>query len=334
MAIARTPEIPLRLEQAETSRLTWAFAFSLALHLFVSGLYYFGHQYGWWKNLHWPDWAKARMLTELFQKPQSQPQQQQQLEVPLVFVEVSPAQATTEAPKDTPYYSSKNSIAANPEPTVDSNVPKIDGKQTDMVKTEDIPRSKAFPLNPSVPNDKHEKAKEDEPQENPNPIFTPGNVLIAKPENIERKTDGNAERPRTLAQAHALQPQSSPLPGKKMKQDGGVRHQGNVALDVQGSPFGDYDGRLIYAVQRSWDSLLESRQYAGEQTGKVTIHFRLHSDGTISQVTEGQSTVDSVLTLLCRMAIEHPAPYEPWPSDMRHKIGENYRELTFTFFSY
>jgi len=203
-----------------------------------------------------------------------------------------------------------------------------------MAKTEDIPRSKAFPLNPSVPNDQVEKAKENQPQENPKPIFTPGDFLIAKPEAIEHKTEGNAERPRTLAQARALQPPGSQLPGKKMKQDGSVRHQGNIALDVQGSPFGDYDGRLIYAVQRSWDSLLESRQYAGEQTGKVTIHFRLHSDGTISQVTETQSSVDSVLTLLCRMAIEHPAPYEPWPTELRHKIAENYRELTFTFFYY
>jgi hypothetical protein len=278
MAIATTPETSLRLEDAETSRLSWAFIVSLALHLLIAGTYYVGHEYGWWKNLHWPGWVKSRMLTELFQKPKEQPQEQQQIEVPLVFVDVSPAQATTEAPKQTPYYSSKNSIAANPEPAVDSNVPKIDGKQTDMVKTEDVPRSKAFPLNPSVPNDQTEKAKENEPQENPKPIFTPGDFLIAKPEVIEHKNDGNVERPRTLAQARAQLPAGSQLPGPKMKQDGSVRHQGNVALDVQGSPFGDYDGRLIYAVQRSWDSLLESRQYAGEQTGKVTIHFRLHSD--------------------------------------------------------
>jgi hypothetical protein len=333
MAIARTPELSLRMEGAETSRLTWAFTVSLALHLLVAGLYYAGHEYGWWKNLHFPAWAKARMLTELFKKPQEQPQEQQ-IEVPLVFVEVTPAQATTEAPKETPYYSSKNSIAANPEPTPDSTAPKIDGKQTDMVKTEDVPRTKAFPLNPSIPNDKLQKAKEDQPQENPKPIFTPGNVLIADPEIIERKTDGNAERPRTLAEARALQPANSPLPGPKMKQDGGVNHRGNVRLDVQGSPFGDYDARLIYAVQACWDSLLESRQFAGEQTGKVTIRFRLHSDGTISEVTETQSTVDSVLSLLCRMAIEHPAPYDPWPQAMRVKIGESYRELKFTFFYY
>jgi hypothetical protein len=119
-----------------------------------------------------------------------------------------------------------------------------------------------------------------------------------------------------------------------MKQEGNVPHRGNVSLDVQGSPFGDYDGRLIYAVQRAWDGLLESRNFAGEQTGKVTIRFRLNSDGTISQVNETESTVDTVLSWLCRMAIEQPAPYEAWPNEMRHKIGENYRELTFTFIYY
>src|SRR6267154_1109451 len=197
MAIARTPDISLRLEQAETSRLTWVFTFSLALHLLVVGIYYAGHEYGWWKNLHWPAWVKsAKMLSELFQKPQEQPQEQQ-IEVPLVFVEVTPAQATSEAPKNTPYYSDKNSTAANPEPTIDSNVPKIDGKQTDMAKTEDVPRSKAFPLNPTPPA---EKAKEEQPETKPKATFTPGDIALAKPEPIEHKDEGKADqvRPRTI----------------------------------------------------------------------------------------------------------------------------------------
>jgi len=99
----RTPEISLRLEQAETSRLTWAFTFSLILHLLIGGTYYVGHEYGWWKNLHWPAWMKsAKMLTELLQKPQPQ-LEERQIEVPLVFVEVTPAQAATEAPKETKF---------------------------------------------------------------------------------------------------------------------------------------------------------------------------------------------------------------------------------------
>src|SRR5215471_16039049 len=135
MAIARTSELSMRWDEAETSRLTRALIFSLALHLLVGGTYYLGREFGWWKNLHWPAWVKsAKMLTELFQKPQPKPEEQRQIEVPLVFVEVTPEQATTETPKDTKFYSNKNSIAANPKPD-DSELPKIDGKQTDMVKT-------------------------------------------------------------------------------------------------------------------------------------------------------------------------------------------------------
>lgn len=336
MAIAGTPELSLRPEQAETSRLTWAFVFSLVLHLTIGGIYYAGHEFGWWKNLHWPEWLRsAKMLTELLQKPQPQPEERQ-IEVPLVFVEVTPEQATPEVPQKTPFYSDKNSVAASPKPK-DADVPKIDGKQTDMVKTEDVPQQKVFPLNPTPPNPPpEEKDKEEHPDTKPKATFTAGDLALAKPADRERKGEGQADqlRPRTLKEARAHLPPGSQLPGPKMKQDGGVHRQGNVRLDVQGSPFGDYDARLIYAVKRCWDDLLDSRQFAGEQTGKVTIQFRLYSDGTIQQVSETESTVDSVLSLLCRMAIEHPAPYEPWPSELRHKIAENYRELKFTFFYY
>jgi hypothetical protein len=333
MAIAGTPELSLRPEQAETSRLTWAFVVSIALHLTIGGIYYAGHEFGWWKNLQWPEWLRnSKMLTELLHKTQPQPEERQ-IEVPLVFVEVTPDQATAEEPKKTPLYSNKNSIAANPDPK-DAELPKIDGKQTEMVKTEDVPRQKVYPLNPTPPP--VEIDKDPLPELKPKATYTPGDIALAKPSDMERKNDGQSDqvRPRTLKEARAQLPPESQLPGPKLKQKGGVRNQGRVSQNVQSSLFGDYDARLIYAVQRCWDDLLESRQFAGEQTGKVTIRFRLYSDGTIQHVTETDSTVDSVLTLLCRMAIEHPAPYDPWPTELRHKIAENYRELTFTFFYY
>src|SRR5262249_24669083 len=142
MAIAGTPELSLRPEQAETSRLTWAFALSLALHLTIAGIYYAGQQFGWWKNLQWPEWLRSsKMLTEMLQVPPLAPEERE-IEVPLVFVEVTPAQATPEVPQKTPYYSDKNSVAASPKPKYE-DVPKIDGKQTDIVKVEDVPRQKA-----------------------------------------------------------------------------------------------------------------------------------------------------------------------------------------------
>src|SRR6266446_5472642 len=100
------------LERAETSRLAWAFGISLALHLLIFGTYYTGNTLGWWKNWQWPAWLQsAKTLAELLKAKQPPPQPQPQ-DVPLMFVDVSPAQESTEPPKQSPYYSDKNSVAA------------------------------------------------------------------------------------------------------------------------------------------------------------------------------------------------------------------------------
>jgi hypothetical protein len=131
----------MRIEQEEANRLTWAFAISLAVHLLIWGTWYSGHRFGWWENWQWPKWLQsAPLLAKIF--PQAQPpvQKMPEQETPLMFVSVSEAQATPDAPENAKFYSSKNSKAANPDTTKDTEIPKIDGKQTDVVKTEDVDR--------------------------------------------------------------------------------------------------------------------------------------------------------------------------------------------------
>ena len=53
-----------------------------------------------------------------------------------MYVDVSHADA--DAPVKPKYYSNKNSRAANPD-SANANVPKINGRQTDVPKTEDVP---------------------------------------------------------------------------------------------------------------------------------------------------------------------------------------------------
>jgi len=50
-------------------------------------------------------------------------------------------------------------------------------------------------------------------------------LALAKPEQMERKNEGQADqvRPRTIKEARALLPPGSQLPGQKMKQNGGVK---------------------------------------------------------------------------------------------------------------
>jgi outer membrane biosynthesis protein TonB len=351
MANTGMAEISWRSEQAEHKLLAWAFAISLALHLAVYGSYEAGRRFGWWSNLHLPAWMhSAKMLAELVKKKEAaKPEPQPQPEVALVFVDVNPAQSTPEPPKESKYYSDKNSQAANPEPApqVDTPTPKIDGKQTEMIKTEDIQRSKTFPLQPALPAKPAEQAQEEQkpkPAEPPTDLDrikpeeakskAPGDLAMAKPQQITPKEPGEAprERPRTIREALARMPNNQ-LAGQKMKQDGGVRRRGLTStLDVSATAFGAYDAAIIAAVQNQWYQLLDDRNYAGERTGRVTVKFHLNADGSVSEMSFLENTVDLALGLLCQSAIKTPAPYAPWPLDMRHKIGSDYREVTFTFF--
>src|SRR5215471_12235863 len=125
MSIAGTPKWSLRPERSESSRLAWAFIISISLHLTIFGTYELGRKFNIWQNLHWPAWLRpVQLLVQKLKKPEPPPQQQ---EVPLMFVDVSPEQVTAEPPKDAKFYSDKNSKAANPDETKESDAPNIAG---------------------------------------------------------------------------------------------------------------------------------------------------------------------------------------------------------------
>ena len=314
-----------------------AFVISLAAHLLFYGTFRLGHQLGWWEKSWLPAWlrrAKPTLVAAL-KNPVNPPAQQ---EIPLLFVEVDPNQATPAPPKEAKYYSARNSQAANPDAEIETGTPKINGTQTHVPKTETTPISKPMPLQPSLPPPPQQpknQASEAQPKTGPKP----GDLAMAKPADSvleEKKPDpGETQivtptRPRTLAQAYQQHPE---LAGQKMKQDGGVhRRLESAAVDAKATPFGAYDLAIIRAVQYHWNNLITEQNYMGERTGKVTVEFRLWYDGHIDQVKVAQENVGVVLATLCQRAIEDPAPYDAWPSDMRRLIGGNFREITFTFF--
>jgi hypothetical protein len=330
----------LRSEEAETSRLAWAFIISVALHLLIAGGFQTGRKLGWWQHWRPPAWLEsAKVMAQVFKPKEKAPAPPRQIQVPMMFVDVSPAQAVTEPPKEAKYYSDKNSRAANPDTEKETNVPKIDGQQTHVVRTEDVPRSKAFPLNPTVPAEHPKEAQE---EVKPKSAPPPGDLAMAKPaanpEPVQATPKETGEpthaRPKTVREALAL-PQNSRLAGEKMKQQGGVRsHAIQSSLDVLSTSFGAYDAAIIAAVQNCWYELLDSQNFMRDGIGKVTVQFHLNSDGTVTEVKiiDSETTVDSALALLCARAIKDPSPYARWPEEMRHQIGENHREVTFTFF--
>jgi hypothetical protein len=116
-----------------------------------------------------------------------------------------------------------------------------------------------------------------------------------------------------------------------MRQDGGVSRRGRLSVDVKGSPFGAYDAAFIAAVQQRWYDLIDSSQVV-PRSGKVQLQFRLTYDGRITDMRVNEETVGDLLTLLCQRAVLDPAPYARWPADMRRMIGQDYREVTITFY--
>lgn len=328
-----------RLERAETSRLTWAFAISIALHLLLFGGYYGGQRYHLWDNLHWPAWLEPvrTLLQKAVAKTSPPPLVLHEREVPLVFVDVSEAQATPEPPKQAKYYSDKNSLAANPLPEKVSDVPKITGLQKDIPQTEDVPREKYTPLQPSKPPPQElavTPKKQAEPEQKPKPAETPGDLTMAKPAPDVNKEPGEAphERPRTLAEAMARVQQHRP-PGMQMQEDGGVSRQFDSSLDTMSTITGAYDRALIDAVRQCWYDLLDNQKYAGDYGGKVVVQFDLHSDGRITGLNIGDNTAGDIPGWLCQTAIDKPSPYNPFSPEMRRSIGE-IRHVRFTFFYY
>jgi hypothetical protein len=258
----------------------------------------------------------------------AQPLQPQ--EPPLLFVDVNPENASTEAPKNATHYSSLNSQAANPEVDKDSNLPKIAGEQKHVPKTEDVPRNKPAPLQPAAPTPSVQAPQEEVKAK---PAQPPGDLAMAKPDPNPPKDPGEAphSRPRTIKEALARQ-QDNRLAGQKMKQEGGVRHRLDTSLfDTVATPFGEYDRYLIDAIQQRWYALLDERNYALDNRGKVVVQFVMHPDGRITDMTMSDNTAGEVLGYICEKAILDPAPYAAWPNAMRRMIGEN-RPIQFTFY--
>src|SRR3954451_10822650 len=135
MAPHREQDRSLRPGNLEISRLAWAILISLAIHGGAYGGYKLGQKLNLWQQAHLPSWLE-KMTAAL--KEQKEKTEREQREVPLVFVDVNPQVSTTEAPKDAKFYSDKNSQVANPDAEKETDVPKISGQQTDIVKTEDV----------------------------------------------------------------------------------------------------------------------------------------------------------------------------------------------------
>src|ERR1051326_2571283 len=277
-------------------------------------------------NLHLPEWLRT-VLDISRQLNTAQKVAAADREPPtLTFVEVDPSQATPEPPKDTKNYSAFNSVAANPDVSIDTGKPKLEGTQDKVPKIEDALRpTPPQPLTPLEPEPQPPKALSESKPEQP-----PGDLALAKPPDSKPKPEEPPRRPRTLAEARARE---NLILGPKMKQDGGVKRHGTIlpAFDAKGTTIGAYDWALIAAVQQCWYNILDDT-ISPTRPGKVIVEFRLHSDGYVTDVRIAETNVGEMQTLFCQRAIEKPAPFARWPEAMQKELGRNYRLLKFTFY--
>ncbi|MCS7090344.1 MAG: hypothetical protein RMN51_08570 [Verrucomicrobiota bacterium] len=333
----------VRWNVRDSARLLLAFGLSVAIHLLAYGF----HRLVQYLDLP-SDWLLPRRLRHAHQLEQALAAKEEMLsrpEVPLVFVEVAPRQESLEPPPDTPFYSDRNARAANREADQDRGQPRLTGVQELVPKTEEgtparSDRDAYEPLRPSVaqpmPVEPPPEAVALRPTATPQPpsdlalmratpSFETGNRVAENPPT--------RSRPRTLAEARARHSSTDALPGEPMKQDGGMKTRLEFeSLDVKATPFGDYDAAFVRAVADRWYALLEAKRYAGYQRGKVVLRFHLHPDGRVTDLQVVESTVGLDLSLLCEMAVLDPAPYAPWPRELRRLVEGDRRKVQFTFY--
>ena len=255
-----------------------------------------------WQNLHWPAWLQPpKMLTELIKKKQTP---RPAAAAPGDAADVCERRARPRPPPNRPRTpsSTRTRTRAPPIPsrTRSPSIPKIDGKQTEVAKTEDVPREKFIPLQPaSAPP--LQPPQEAQPEIKPKPRrhprrSDPGQTVPDAPQGRGRCQRGQT-RPPAHRQGGAGAAAEQPL--ARREDEAGRRGAAPAleiaSLDTKATPFGAYDAALVEAISQRWFTLLDEREYASDSRGKVVLQFRLHYDGRVTDMNVAENTAGEVL---------------------------------------
>jgi hypothetical protein len=326
-----------------------ALVISLILHLLVFSLWRVGQAQGWWINLAMPRWMQLVSKAMMPAPPKLPPPAEIPSQSQLTFVEVDPAQATTEPPKKALFQGAKNTVAANREIKTPSDMPNLEGRQEQFLKTIPNAASKpaAAPAPPPAPPPAPAPPKEMASQNAPQQALAPGDLITARPS--DKPQEGKAKTDAPPAQPAKAQPQPQPAYerprtieealaraghyGEQTRLAGGVSHiSPDTSLDVKGTPLGGYIAHMVDAVDDHWHKILEREHESATLTGRVILRFRLHSDGTVTDMTPLRNDVSDVLETACERGIKEPAPFGKWPPEMRLEIPNDFYDITFTFY--
>lgn len=296
-------------------------------------------------------------------KAEASTQQKKEQDTARTFIETTPNQASTTQPKDAKFYSDKSSAAANPDnPTGKvGDTPYLKGRETRVMSTDDVsmPQPPSRPATPPPPPvvtppapkvepvpvvkpappkvvepPKEIAAKGTKVAEPPKPVQEPGGAMVVRP-TIAQVQPSTAFQPAPDVPAGPSRPGSSSgreIGALKSKLDAsGVAKIGVAAFNVASSPFGEYDKKIVRAVQSRWYALID-RYGIYERVGTVELHFQLYDDGTVHHLEAVENSAGEILRLFCEKAVLESAPFDPLPDELRRLVGKEPRDVNFTFY--
>ena len=231
----------------------------------------------------------------------------------LRFAETNPV-ANQAVPKTAPFTSSRNQTAAQPVPEKmpsNSALPKSAGTSPEIRLAQGKPRS----------------IDQSQAQPTPAPTISMAGPKTAPPPGPGKAAARPVVKPSPAPVAADPERPRASIPsgtaGLLLRNSVGVNRAGAVAIDARFSQYGDYTQRMLEAIQSSWWSIIERSQFEGVNRGRVTVRFRLHRDGTVTEATILSNEVTRVMSLACKDAVMAPAPYDIWRADMVALYGES-----------
>ncbi len=126
--------------------------------------------------------------------------------------------------------------------------------------------------------------------------------------------------------ANVVKARQSPLKNSEF----GTDNIGAVAYDAKWSSYGQYLQKFIDTVQVQWERILYQSNIYPTAGTKVTVVFRMNSDGKIYEIVKVEGPGGRAAQDACVSGITARDPYGLWTDDMISVLGKS-QEFTFTF---
>ncbi len=103
----------------------------------------------------------------------------------------------------------------------------------------------------------------------------------------------------------------------------------NSLAKWDGTTLKSYDESLVSEIRERWYNLLDGRPTLAK--GMIKVEFRLNMEGEITGVKVLEYTAGELAAYLCSQAIKDCGRLPAWSNEMRKEIGQDYRDVSFTF---